>query len=210
MPNPISGIACADNYTDEATIGPLTMGSNGGYFIIADNDVFMQLGYKEQGRGVSDIQWMPETHVPLGNGVFYKGTYSARFRNFTPGNVATVSGGLATPTQPLFTISAGGIATPSVSNMITGGVNANGSIAAGTGFTVNHSGTGIYVISFNTAYSSPPNIQVTLVTANTGSNAAVANLVTGWTGSSFTVRTIATGTGTLTDLEFTFLAQASV
>lgn len=108
MPQTISSVTCADSYTEAATIGPVYE-SNGGYFIITGQDVFMQLGYQQ--GGTRDYIWTPEVHVPLGNGVFYKGTVSARFRNYTSGSNATVSGALYYKTQPLFTIAAGGVAT---------------------------------------------------------------------------------------------------
>lgn len=205
MPNPISAVACADSYTDAATIGPLTMGSNGGYFTIATNDVFMQLGYKEQGRGVSEIRWMDEAHVPVGNGVFFKGTYAARFRNFAAGSVATVSGGLATPTQPLFTIAAGGVAGRN-SGMVTGIIPAAGTTpTGGTGFTYTHTnGTGIYVITFTTVLAALPTITLALNTAN-------ARLISYKSPSAagFTVQITGTG-GSAQDEAFSFVATATV
>lgn len=200
MPNPISAVACADSYTDAATIGPLTMGSNGGYFTIATNDVFMRLGYKER-QGVSEIRWMDEAHVPVGNGVFFKGTYAARFRNFVAGSVATVSGGLATPTQPLFTIAAGGVASGAVPNSVTGIIPATGTTpTAGGGFTYTHTnGTGLYTFTFNTAFGSIADVQVTLIGS---SGTASLNAVPTTTG--FVVTTGAN------DHPFTFYAVPTV
>lgn len=201
MPNPISGVACGDSYTDAATIGPLTMGSNGGYFIISGQDVFMQLGYKEQGRGVSDIQWMPESHVPLGNGVFYKGTYAARFRNFVAGSVATVSGGLSTPTQPIFTIAAGGVASGTTPNMITGIIPATGTTpTAGSGFTYTHTnGTGLYTFTFTTPFGSIADVQLTGIGGSINPNLTSVPTTTGFV--------VSTGAA---DHPFTFLAVPTV
>ena len=49
-------------------------------------------------------------------------------------------------------------------NVVTGSVNANGSIAAGSGFTVSHGGTGVYTVTFGTgrAFSADPNVKLTV------------------------------------------------
>ena len=39
---------------------------------------------------------------------------------------------------------------------VTGRVDTDGTILAGTGFTVSHGGTGTYTITFTTAFSNPP------------------------------------------------------
>lgn len=39
---------------------------------------------------------------------------------------------------------------------LTGIIAANGTITAGSGFTVNHSGTGVYVLTFSPALSATP------------------------------------------------------
>ena len=201
MPQTISGVTCADTYTDAATIGPIYE-SNGGYFIIAAQDVFMQLGYQQ--GGTRDFIWTPEVHVPLGNGVLYKGTVTARFRNYTAGSNATVSGALYYKTQPLFTIAAGGVATPSTATgVITGIIPAAGTTpTAGTGFTYTHTnGSGLYVFTFTNAFANAP-VVVASPTSNSANQIVTVGSVTK---NGFTVATYAPPTG-LADEPFNFLA----
>jgi len=42
--------------------------------------------------------------------------------------------------------------------IVRGTVNTNGTVGAGTGFTVSHTVTGIYVINFDTAFATPPTV----------------------------------------------------
>lgn len=149
----IDSVNCANDYTAAATVGPVWL-SAGGYFALAGQDAWYQLGWKP--KGTTDISWTEEVHVPVGNGIIYPGTIAVRFRNYVAGQTAVVSAAISSRDEPVVTIAAGGVATPSSTAMLTGDVNSNGTIAGGTGFTVNHSGTGIYIVSFTNPFSSSP------------------------------------------------------
>ncbi|MDE2469326.1 MAG: hypothetical protein KGL35_11430 [Bradyrhizobium sp.] len=86
--------------------------------------------------------------------------------------------------------------------MITGQVSSTGTILAGTGFTVNHTGTGQYTITFATPFAAPPIGFATAV-----SNQAY-NLNPGTTATAYLVQFRAPSTGTLTDTAFDFACIA--
>lgn len=109
-------------------------------------------------------------------------------------------------TGPAGTLGSGGAVTGG--SVITGIVAANGTVTAGTGFTVNHSGTGIYVISFTTAFTSTP---VVSAIAGPGSpDASTTCVLTAAAAGSVTIETIRQATGVLADSPFNFAAQAVV
>src|SRR4051794_37322486 len=45
---------------------------------------------------------------------------------------------------------------------VVGAINADGSVAAGTGFTCQRTGTGRYLITFDPAFSAPPSVLATV------------------------------------------------
>lgn len=94
-----------------AQLGPI-WGSNGGYYNIESNPVYAQYGYGDYGS----IQWTPPVPIPVGPALLTAGTVAVRFKNFTAGAAAVVSGALAERGEPQVQITAGGVAAP-------GGVN---------------------------------------------------------------------------------------
>ncbi len=74
--------------------------------------------------------------------------------------------GTAPSTQAFGDAAAGGSATDAAKTdhkhampkVLRGVINGNGTIAGGTGFTVNHAGTGLYDITFTAAFAAPPAI----------------------------------------------------
>lgn len=81
---------------------------------------------------------------------------------------------------------------------IRGSVNANGTIAAGSGFTVNRSAVGTYVVTFITAFPSPPSV------VNSPETALAHYLTPIPTASAFTLQ--CRDSAGLVDSFFTFIA----
>lgn len=107
----LDSVACADSFPASlglgASLGPVFR-SNGGYFAVSGNDVMVQLAYGQQGS----IFLTQPFHVGPGNGVLVPGTIGVMFRNYVAGQVATVSAGLAEPTEPTVQLTAAGVSTP--------------------------------------------------------------------------------------------------
>jgi hypothetical protein len=95
--------SCQDSYADPATLSYVYR-SNGGYFAVADNDVFCELAYGRQGEET----WTSEVHVPVGNGILAANTIGVRFRNYVAGQTARVSAALSSHSEPPLQIAAGG------------------------------------------------------------------------------------------------------
>lgn len=97
-------------------------------------------------------------------------------------------------------------ASPEKLTLIRGTVNFDGSIAQGTGFTINHWDTGHYIVNFSTPFSNTPSGAVTQVffdTAEGGStldNAVIIEM-----GSSFVSLQTGDSNGIKSDRGFTFL-----
>lgn len=92
----------------------------------------------------------------------------------------------------------------STTSDIAGHVASGGSITAGTGFSVAHGSTGIYTITFTSAFATEANVQVTLAT----DAQALSPVLSAISASAFTVKT-RDNVGTLTDKDFTFRATAT-
>jgi hypothetical protein len=101
----LTNVTVGDQYTDAATIQNV-IASNGGYFLVANNDVFMELQYNIQGQ----LHWTQEIHVPTGSGQIYPGTTGIRFRNFVAGSAAILSAALSEQQEPAISIGASGVA----------------------------------------------------------------------------------------------------
>lgn len=86
---------------------------------------------------------------------------------------------------------------------VGGLVNADGSVAGGTGFAVAVTSTGVYAVTFNTGrtFAAAPRIHVTIASDVT----ADAPVVSAETGAGFTVKTRAAGS--LSDQAFIFTAR---
>lgn len=83
--------------------------------------------------------------------------------------------------------------------IIAGRVNADGTIAAGDGFTVAKGGTGGYSVTF------APGFRLLTATASSGGGAAASVQCLGWASNSFTPAPITTGAA-FVDAPFTFVA----
>ncbi len=146
----LDSVAVADTFPTDGQQGGAQIvaqnGSNGGYAAVTGADVYVQLAY--QAAPGASLEWTPPVHVAPGNLILAAGTRGIRFRNYVAGQVATVSAGLSEPLEPALQLSSAGVATPATTNMVTGIVTGAGAIAAGTGFTVNRTGVGVYVIAF--------------------------------------------------------------
>ena len=83
---------------------------------------------------------------------------------------------------------------------ITGSVNTGGAVIAGTGFTVNRTGTGTYVVRFTPPFRALYTFNAQVRSGNT------APVITPYAADSVTVVTFATTTAALTDSSFSFTA----
>lgn len=101
----INNVTVGDQYTDPTTIKDV-FNSNGGYFLIGNNDCFMQLQYNIQGQ----LSWTKEIHVPTGSGQIFPGTAGIRFRNFVAGSAALLSAALSENKEPSISIGSSGVA----------------------------------------------------------------------------------------------------
>lgn len=89
----------------------------------------------------------------------------------------------------------------------SGLVNADGTIAGGTRFTVNHSATGTYQVTFTSPFSAAPAVLVTLANLPAfGSNRNYIPGVSAVTVNGFTL-TVASPSGVAADAAFNFAAQ---
>ena len=155
MPETIDSKTTSDAYTDSCTISGV-YGSSGGYFSVNGADVYMELLYGEQGTQ----QETREFHVAQGPGSLLSNTSGVRFRSYKTGVPATVSAGIFYPSEPAITLNGSGVLTVA-NNQITGIVLHDGTIGGGTGFTVVHTGTGLYTITYTTPFSSTPVVSLT-------------------------------------------------
>lgn len=124
----LNSVSCATDYSKAATLEWVYQ-SNGGYFTVSGADVWMELQYGPQGSE----DWTDEVHVPTGNGILQPGTIGIRFRNYSPGTVATVSAGISEHAEPAFALSASGSLQSTVSGIPVYNVQAFG--AGGQGIT---------------------------------------------------------------------------
>lgn len=84
------------DYTDAVTIQNV-WDSNGGFAIVTGADVFLELQYGQY--GTSD--WTREVHIPQNSPIVLdKGTVGVRFRDYKSGVHATISGALASASEP--------------------------------------------------------------------------------------------------------------
>lgn len=87
---------------------------------------------------------------------------------------------------------------------VTGIVNSGGTIIGGSRYTVSHTGTGAYTVSFGTAFPVPPAVIPAVTWAEAGDWVAVGTVAAG----SFTVKTGVTTNPQ--DLGFQFIAHGIV
>lgn len=197
---PIDGATTGADWTDACTIQDVWQ-SDGGYAIVAGNDVYMSIQYGPPNQG----HWSIPRHVGLGNWTLDAKATGVRFKDYVSGSHGTVSADVFTATEPTFSGTASGQATPASSSMITGIIPAAGTTpTAGSGFTYTHTnGTGVYVFTFTNPFANPPDVQAT--TASPRATNAVCS-VTGVTANGFTVNTWVASTAVATDIGFSFLA----
>lgn len=86
--------------------------SNGGYFTITNNPVYVQLAYNigAAGYGYGQSRWTKSIPFPVGPGILLPGTVGIRFSNYTPGKAAIVSGALAEEAEPSIEVTSSGTA----------------------------------------------------------------------------------------------------
>lgn len=114
----LDNVTVADQFPGDfaaQALGPLAiMGpaikSNGGYFQIANNPVYAQLAYSPQpaGYGFGQVTWTKAFPFPVGPGILAPGTVGIRFKNYTPGSAAVVSGALSEHSEPQIEVTSSG------------------------------------------------------------------------------------------------------
>lgn len=158
MPATLDQVSCGDSFAPSSTIENV-FGSSGGFFAISGNDAFVRLQKGLQGVA----EFFGEVHVPQGTGTLLAGTTGISFRNYQAGQVAVVTAALYYPAEPpLIVSSLGTVQAVVTTGLVAGIVNNIGGIVGGSGFSVVHSGTGVYAVSFSTPFSARPAVTVTV------------------------------------------------
>ena len=89
-----------------AQLGPI-FDSAGGYYNVTGAAVYAQYAYGKYG----EFYWTDPVPIPVGPAILAAGTVGVRFKNYTPGSPATVSGALSEHGEPAVQITAGGVAS---------------------------------------------------------------------------------------------------
>lgn len=139
----------ADAYTNGLTIDGVE-GSNGGSADIQGANVFYAL------EGPILGSWTEDTLARPGTLQIYPGTMGIRFKSAVAGSPATVSARIAGKAEPLAQVSASASAATAPGDVLTGIVASNGTIVAGSGFTVNRTGVGTYVVAYTPPFAARP------------------------------------------------------
>lgn len=147
-------------------------------------------------------------HAPVGVGYIQPNTTGIKFKNYVAGSSAVVSANLAEEAEPAVAFGAGGNANPTAAIVITGRVDSSGNVISGSGFTVNKTGTGTYVVTLNPALASAPDVQVAAITVGSSGEGATVDTVV--SASQFTIYRYASGTGNPQAGAFMFTAQVYV
>lgn len=204
----LNNVACGDGYSDAATLGPVP-NTTALTFTVANNSAIAQVA----GKGIPQEDWGPEVLIPPVTGAQVLNANGIRFRNAVAGNIARVVAELSQPFDPVilggtpFTgilASTGGV---NAGGVLTGMVDGAGNITGGTGFSVVHTATGVYTVTFTTAFANPPTV-IPTVNDWTAALSYVAQ-PTNITSTGFTLH-VSTGGGTLQDHPFNFIAAPTV
>jgi hypothetical protein len=205
----INNVAAGDQYTPACTIGP-NFSCNNVVLTIANNAALMQFAVGAEGNW----RWTDEREfLSIPQSFRVGNVVGVRVRNAQAGQVARVlavlAGGDGDPDfqsgQPFV-----GILTPSgtivPANVVTGIVEADGSINSGTTFTAVQNATGDYSVTFKTPFAALPVILLTTFSP-TGTIINIA----GGNGTFFRVFIWALSGGVYvpTNTRFAFSAQAA-
>lgn len=147
--------ALTDNYTN--AIIQECYPSNGGTFTIENASVYMSVQSGQPGK----YTWSPDiSYGPVVGGILPPGTTGVKFRNQVSGVIASATAWIAGKDD--FAPSGG---TPQTANIgaMNGSINANGTIASGSGFQCVRNSAGSYNINFNNAQASPPVVMISLI-----------------------------------------------
>ena len=121
----LDNVTVADQFPNENATQPSAImfpavKSSGGYFTILNNPVYVELAYNiesaDYGHGQS--RWTKAIPFPTGPGILLPGTVGIRFRNYTPGSAAIVSGALAEHAEPSIAVTSSGAFTSSAAAVI--------------------------------------------------------------------------------------------
>ena len=169
----ISNVATSSDYTDACTLGPSLFES---ITVQVWNASCVMQTY-ELGPG-GDYQlgdWQDETLQAAGGGlnnqIVLARCGGVRFKDNpgTPGTHARIIAVGITPGgvqqagavgQAGTLAAAGGVTSAAA---LTGSIDSDGTILAGTGFTITKGAAGLYAINFTTAFQSPPVVLLTVV-----------------------------------------------
>ena len=198
----------ANTFTGNQTINGAATFNNG--LTVAQKNLTLTQGSLTSNNG-NIVSQQGSLTLQSGNLTLDNGGISVLTRNIINpiGQISalTLSGNFINGTLGQFSgpvmINATNYAVGSAENLriIRGQVNYNGTIAAGSGFTVSHLGTGVYVVTFQTAFASPPVITSTAI--NNSADTVTAQIGT-MSATSFAVGTH--DNGLASDQAFTFIA----
>lgn len=179
----LNNATTADTYTDANTLRlPRTRRIG---LQVANAAVVYQLDESEEGKG----QWTDEAFLAPVVGNIARLCSGIRFRSALAGTPAQVTCELldddGADSLSAFTSIVGADGAVSTGpTMITGRVNADGTIAGGTGFTVAFNGLDTYTITFTTPYAAIPAVVV-----HTTNGTLQGTGLSGVTASQFVVKT---------------------
>lgn len=184
----------------------------GGFIVVANNPAEVQVGVGQQGAVLP--QWGSSMYLPPGTYPLAAGARQPvagiRARNYVAGSNSQFFGSLYYPGEAQLlagsqfdsvVAAGGGVTPPGSGRMITGAVTAAGNVQAGTGFTVNRTGVGVYVVTFTTGFAATP---IVLATALDVVRIADVN---GQSASGFTGR-LYTNAAAAVDSDWNFVAFA--
>ncbi len=204
----LDNVETTDQFED-CQLGPID-NAVGALVDVWNNSVRLQIA---KGTG-TQIEWLPAPYGRLRSptqGLTIIGCRGIRFKSAVPGSPARIVADLYLPGDPPFSggtpneqiLSSAGQAISS--NMITGIVAANGTITAGSGFSVNRTAAGIYVITFTSPFSAAPVVVANLLDDTSGHFVRVRTVTT----SGFTLEVRGTDFGQPgIDTAFDFIATA--
>jgi hypothetical protein len=206
MPNPLTSVACADDYTDAATITAIYKG-RGGFIIVENAAAIAELEF----GGLGTLAHDDAVTLQPGGYAIEAGATGVRFKNAAAGTTSTVSAKIIPNGRPGIGLAFAGTVG---STMLTGSVASNGAINGGSGFTVNRTGVGVYVVSATLAFSSAPVVVASLLVASGANTQSGVVLIDAVSGAGFTARTYNVGEPAgvarfdVADLAWNFIAQA--
>lgn len=203
----LNQVSTSDGYTDRCQLNPIG-GVKRIAFSGAGGSFYATFWKPAPGQPGKFVEEEIERFYPGSTaGAVATGVNGVKFRSAVPGESAIITADMAFETDPEIYPGApttSVVVTPG--GVITGQVNADGTIQAGSGFDVDHSGTGVYTITFHAAFGSNPTVLAA------GKADATIPQVTdiGLSPTSVTIVVVSSAGGGLEDQPFNFVAFPTV